>query len=411
MLLEAIRVALLTDQVVYLEGPPGWGKSALCKMLASVYGVRLFLVYLAQRAGNEIHGLPVVARESLQLDDRTYTVVEQAPPRYAVEARHTPQGSLIFMDELNQLDPQAMGQVMSIISERLVGDVPLPRESIALIAAGNPPEMSAGGWRMPLPMRRRLVKLTMEVDAPAFCDPGCFPNNWGYPLGTVQKFGHVLDAETRYRKRTLLAAWVHAQPDCFVIKDVAKMHDGFVSPATLEMAADLLAGVDQYVDKKDQGIVRQMLLRGVLGPVAADAVTVYLDNLDVPDARLVLDAPGVLLNKPLLPPDKLYYFLMSMVEEQRFRTGAAAGKDAGPILKRAQQSWYNALEVVAGLQVQGVPTDLLCMALGNLQNPEVKPRKVVPPPVVDKLAPLLTTLRTAGVNWVRLHKLKPGETV
>src|SRR4051812_4524813 len=83
---EAIKTCILADKVPYIEGPPGWGKSALVKFIGRLLGVKVIVHYLAQRAGNEIHGIPVVKRETLTINGVEHTLVEQAPPRVVLEA-------------------------------------------------------------------------------------------------------------------------------------------------------------------------------------------------------------------------------------------------------------------------------------------------------------------------------------
>lgn len=404
MLESAIRACILADKIPYIEGPPGWGKSAMCKAMAKEFKAKLFLVFLAQRAGNEIHGIPVVRREPLMLNGKEFQIVEQAPPRFAVEAAGEPINALIFLDELNQLSPADFGQVMSIFTERLVGDVKLPRERIALLGAGNPPEMSAGGWRMPLPARRRIVKLQMELNAGAFCDPGAFPSNWGFELPELVKFGKKLDQAERFRMRTLLAAWVHANADVFNLpKDLSKMYDGWASPAVVEDVADILVSIKQNVIEDQAGEVRHALLTGAMGKIHADSLMLFMDNMDVPDAREVLDDPKPFMSLGTIPePDKLYYFLMSLAEEQRFRTEATRETDKKAVLTKAQNSWYNALEVVSYLNKKGAPKDLLVMLVGNLVSAGVKPKAVQPPKVVGEFAALTATMRASGVSFASL---------
>lgn len=379
----------------------------MCKALAREFKAKLFLVFLAQRAGNEIHGIPVVRREPLRIGDREFQVVEQAPPRFAVEASSAAgkaENALIFLDELNQLSPADFGQVMSIFTERLVGEIPLPREHVALLGAGNPPEMSAGGWRMPLPARRRVVKLQMRVSAPAFCAPHAFPSNWGFDLPEVTKFGKTLDQEERYRSRTLLAAWVHTNQDVFTLpKDLSKMYDGWASPAVLEDVADMLVSIKQYVPESEQSEVREMLLNGSMGLAHAGSLMTFMDNMDVPDAREVLDDPKPFMSSGgITEPDKLYYFLMSIAGEVRFRTQAAKDITRKAVVEKAKNSWYNALEVVSFLNKQGSPRDMLTMLVGNLVSVGTKPKAVTPPKVVSEFAPLIATMRASGVELARL---------
>lgn len=411
----AVKTAGMAGKVPYLVGAPGIGKTEVAKAIARELKAELHIICLAQRAGNEIHGIPIVAKDPLKIGDKEYTVVKQSPPAYAVEASNQ-ERAILFFDEFNQLSPTDAGQAMTIFSERLIGDIRLPRNNTMMLAAGNPPELSAGGWKMPPPVRRRLVFLPMEVDAKAWAAPSAFPTNWGYPLNPLKVFGeeNELSEDDRLRKRTIVASWIHSRPDVFINKDPSKMLEGYVCPATADDAADLLAAVEKFVEKKDQSAARQMLLTGVLGPIGCHGLTTFLDNLDVPDAREVLDNP-----KPFfasfgsrnMDPGKLYYFLMSLVEETRFRTREHNKEGKKSQLDKAQAAWYNSLEIAGFLSKKNAPSDFLVMFVGNLQDPNVMPKKVDVNkcPIIEELGPLIATMRAAGFNWVQLSALKPEE--
>lgn len=406
---EAVRCAGLIGQVPYLEGAPGIGKTEVVKAIARDLGADLFVVCLAQRAGNEMHGIPVVGREPVRLGDRDYTVVQQAPPQYAIEAKNSKKSrAVIFFDEFNQLSPTDAGQAMTIFSERLIGEVRLPRNDVMMVAAGNPAHLAAGASPMTPPVRRRLMVLPMEVDAKAWAAPHAFPSNWGYELAPLNVFGgHPLPEDDRMRKRTLIASWVHSKPDVFVNKDVAKMREGYVCPATCEVAADVLAGVEAFVSKDHQALSRMMLLTSCLGPAGCQGLTTFLDNLDVPDPREVLDDPKKFFAQyPSKRMDhaKMYYFLMSLVEETRFRTKDHLKENRESLLKRAQKAWYNGLEVAGFLSENGAPADFLVLFIGNMQSEGTIPKKVDVSlcPVIEKFTPMIATMRAAGVNWVKL---------
>lgn len=405
MLEQVLKALVLADKVPYLESPPGWGKSAVVKALARELNAEAVIEYLGQRAGNEIHGLSVVAKEPLVIDGRPFPSVEQAPPAWALHAVRSESWIILFFDEINQLSPQDFGVTMSILTERKVGGVSLDRERIALIGAGNPPAVSAGGWRIPLPAVRRLVVIPLEISAAAFASPDCFVTNWGAPLRPIKKFGHELDMETRVRARTKVAAWVHANPDVFNLpKDLAVAYGGFVCPATCEDASDIMASVEQHVPAQFRADALQMGLRGCLGQAGADALLTFLDHIDVPDSREVLDDPTRFFASAEVPSaDKLYFFLLSLVEEMRLRNRAAKDKPGSKVLlAKAQASWENGLKVAAHLHEHEASTDLLCMLVGNFQLPELRPKDVKAPEIVDKLAPMVATMRAAGVSWVRL---------
>ena len=402
-IVEAISAVIAADRIPYLEGPPGWGKSSILKTLAVKKNAKLFIVYLAQVAGNEIHGIPVVNKELLTLGERQFTVVEQAPPRWAVEAAQM-QNAIIFFDEVNQVSPSDQGQLMSILTERLVGSVHLDRSRIAIVAAGNPPEMSAGGWKFTPPARRRFVKLDMRLDPIEFASMDAFPSNWGYDLPPVVKFGNELPVNLRVKYRNMLAAYVRSRPNCFELpKDLGTMSEGFVCPATIEDSADLLAATEAFVEKSLQGEIRHQLLAGSVGIAAAADILTFLDLLDVPNADDLLDDPTNFVSSPrTIDLDKLYYLLMSLGEAMRFRTRKTTESSSKAVLTRAQTSWQNAIKIATYLQANSAPKDLLCMFVGFLVRADVRPKQVVPPKEVAELIETLSVLKASGLSSTEL---------
>lgn len=402
MLKKAVEICLLSDKIPYLESPPGWGKSALAKMLGQQFNLPVFIVYLGHRAGNEIHGLAVVSREPIQIGNSVHTVVESAPPRVLIEALQAAGqrgGAILFFDELNQVSPHDIGPVMAIFSERRWADIDLPRDQIAIMAAGNPVRMSAGGWKFPLPVRRRVVRIPVQLDAAEFAKPSGFASNWGYPLPVISKFGKVLDQQAVLRARTLLASWVHANPNCFEIQDVGKAsEDSYVCPATLEDAADLMAAglAEEFETTSMRDAVLEMILGGAVSPGAANSILDFYRNLDTRlDAVAALDNSAWFINQGIVPsPGRLYYFLMSIVGEQRNRLKTRGAESL--------DSWLAACHLLAYFMESGCATDLLGIAAASLMSPEVKPAAAVPPIALRKLRPVVEDSMRAGVQFSQL---------
>lgn len=403
---QAVYAAGMAGKVPYLVGSPGIGKTAVVKSLAKVLQAKLYLVYLARTAGYEIHGIPTIGRSPIKVGDSEVVVVEQAPPRYAIEAGQQ-EKAVIFFDELNQLSPPDMGQVMTIFSERTIGPVFLPRSKVIMVAAGNPPEVSAGGWKLPPPVRRRLVVLPMTPDARAWAEPDNFPSNWGFPLEDIAVFGeeNKLTEEERLRKRTIIAAWIRSDPSLFNQPDPVKMSEGFVCPATCEDAADLLAAVDRFVDEKNRPEVRVALLSGVLGEAGCCSFINFMENLKTPSAEEVLSNPAILEKWPdAIEPSRLYYLLMAVTEEVRFSVQRARSKNTEELWQQARNKWYAALEAVGLLQKMGAPVDILVLCVANIVSPDNTPKKVDLSKlrVVDEFGPLIAAHKAASATWVRL---------
>lgn len=403
---DEIVATVLADQIPYLEGPPGCGKTAISKILAQKMNARLFIVYLAQRAGNEIHGIPVVRKETLSLGGREYSVIEQAPPDYAVQAaQDAEQGafSWILFDEFNQLSPSDVGQAMSILTERVIGGVALDRRSIGIIATGNPPELSAGGWHFPPAATRRVVKFRFELSAEAFAAVNAFPSNWGYPLPEIEKFGKKLETALRWKKRQEIAAFVRKSPAIFELpKDLSKLEGGFACPATMEDAADLLASIEQHVPEERWERIKTLVLSGKIGIAAASEFMTFTSSLNAPDAGEALDNVAAFA-KSSLPAelasrqDLLYFFILNVASLVRQAAAAAGNSKAGR--DRAGKRFTAALHIANALFDANCPSDLLCMLVAAVAQSGARPTGVPLPGIVDKLGGLAQVVKDAEINW------------
>jgi hypothetical protein len=398
---DALRVCVMADKVPYLEGPPGTGKSAIIKAVARDLEAEIWIVYLAQRAGNEIHGIPVVDQKPVEIAGRSFTLVRQAPPAWAVEAANHRGNALVFLDEVSNVAAGDAGQAMSILSERLVGEVDLPRENIAMVAAGNNVEMGAGAFRLPPPVVSRLVKFKVSIPTEAFAAADAFPSNWGVPLAPIKKFGTALDDALRWHHRRLLAAWVKANPDVFSPpKEAGVLADGFVCPRTVETAADLLAAADQFLPADRREAVETALLTGAMGVAGATGYVAFRETVADVRAEELLAAkhPKDLAHHTPPTPEKLFYMLLQI--DGAVRARAAAQKDKP---KEAVAAWVGAAAVCVWLMEHKAPLDLVAMLVGSLQTPELRPAKLSPPDWVAKLRPLRDVRVASGLDYTNLN--------
>lgn len=414
-------VSVLSENVVYLNGMPGVGKTSRVQRLAKSLGADLVAAHLAQRAGYEIHGQPVVEAEGVKLPDgRTVRRVVQAPPDEVVQAVQSAR-CLLFFDEINQLSASDAGQVMTILSDRRWGGVNLARETIAIAAAGNPPEMSAGGWKLPLPVVRRIVQLNAAPDVDEFVSPLGFAANWSgdllegrLPVETpdpeeaktdkslprIRVFGRTINQRERYKNRERISAWIRANNDVFSLqlKNRAAMSEGFVTYATLADAADLLTAVGQYVPKKQQIEVKLSVLGGKLGPSNSQALLAHLDNLDVLDAGQILEDPTLLTKNPLPSVEKMFYLLSSLAGEVGRRVTAHKDRPGATKVKAvAVAAWTAGMELATFFLNSEVPKDILCMYVNSLLKQ--RPVGCQLPVTVSKLTPLMEIVQAAGVSF------------
>ena len=134
-----------------LEGPPGIGKTKRVAQAANSVHLPMRTVYLGTRQPEDMAGAPMP-------DGKGGITIECILP--AVRELTTLGYGLLFLDELSCARPATQGAGLSVVQERCVGDTKLPGK-VRVIAAANPPEQSAGGWRLAAPMENRLVHFTV----------------------------------------------------------------------------------------------------------------------------------------------------------------------------------------------------------------------------------------------------------
>jgi MoxR-like ATPase len=137
---------------VLLEGAPGIGKTGMIKQAARSVDLPLQIVYLGTRQPEDLSGAPMP-------DGKGGINIECILP--AVRKLTALGRGVLFLDELSCARPATQGAGLSTVQERAVGDTLLPG-AIRVFAAANPPEQSAGGWRLAPPMENRLVHFKVE---------------------------------------------------------------------------------------------------------------------------------------------------------------------------------------------------------------------------------------------------------
>lgn len=140
-----LSLGLRTHTPGLLVGPPGVGKSASIARWGADNGLKTWVVIASLREPTDFAGLPVVSTDTFKGDDgRNYPVVQFAPPSFATEAGD--KGGLIFLDEITTAPPAVQAALLRAVLDLAFGDYQLPRDKVAIVAAANPPELSAGGY-------------------------------------------------------------------------------------------------------------------------------------------------------------------------------------------------------------------------------------------------------------------------
>lgn len=192
-----ITPGLLCLQVapVLFKGGTGEGKSSSIEALAAALGRTFVPLYGATMAPEDAGGYP--------MPDHKAGIVRQMPPSWAEKTRDGK--ALVFVEEVTNVQSAVQAGLLSILTERSVGDYRMP-ESTLFVGACNPPELCPNAVPLAAAMRARFVHVDWQVDYEhwfAGLRAGCewtapsfpiVPSHWGDML---PQFGSLVEAFLR----------------------------------------------------------------------------------------------------------------------------------------------------------------------------------------------------------------------
>lgn len=132
-----LKLHIKCDQVPFLAGDPGIGKSAVLKKLANKLNTQVFVLSVNQLGTRE----DLTGARSI-MDEKTKTYRQVFFPHAIIQDCidyaniHPNETPLLFLDEVNRTSTDVTSAIMAIITERRVGTTVLPN-NIRIVAAGN----------------------------------------------------------------------------------------------------------------------------------------------------------------------------------------------------------------------------------------------------------------------------------
>ncbi|MEM8922978.1 MAG: MoxR family ATPase [Actinomycetota bacterium] len=353
---EALGLAVRAGVPVLLWGAPGSGKSSAVRGLADALGWPCETVIASIREPSDFAGLPVIVDDAVRF----------APPSWATSLSDAGRG-LLFLDELSTAPPAVQAALLRVVLERTVGDLELP-DDVVIVAAANPPELSADGWDLSAPLANRFCHLDWPVD-PAAVATGLAA---GFAPPPVPRLPDRWD-EAERRARADVAAFLLLRPTLTSAPPVDRSGAGraWPSPRSWEMATRLLAAARSV---EIGGDVVAALITGTVGDGAGLEFLGWLADLDLPDPEALLaDPDGFELPER---GDRVYAVL----------TSVAAAVAARPTPERWSAAW-----TVLGAAADTVP-DVAALAARILVA--ARPADAPTPP---EAARFLGLLRDAGL--------------
>lgn len=209
-------------------------------------------------------------------------VVRQMPTSWVEQAMKGT--AFVFLDELTTVPQATMAGLLSVITERRVGDVVLPATTI-IAAAANPPELAPNSAPLPVSMRSRFFHWTWEIDRELWFSGlrnGCRWDAPKFPLVPQ----HWMDNLPSYG--ALVEQFLRANPDCVEQLPPDDATLAFPNPRTWTYLVRCFAAASA-VGYKDQSPMFKALAKGCVGDAASSEISRFIAMRDLIDPEAVLD--------------------------------------------------------------------------------------------------------------------------
>lgn len=387
---KTVKRAIWAGLRPILLSAPGAGKTMFVRWLSRRLDALPIIFCPSHKEGVETNGQPVVSPEPFHLDGVNYTVVEQAPPKFVLDILKNPnQKYLIFMDEITNATATQLSSLLVAMTEGIIGDVKLPLDRTAIVAAANPPETSEGCHYISAAFANRLHHIPFVVDPVEWTNN--FATYWGNPPQT-NFLGYTIDEGVWQKQRALVAAFINSARDQLhaLPKQMKDRSGAWPSPRTWDAASKVLAVIEQDKGSRDEAI---SMLQGIVGPGAAVAFANFWEHGDLPDPVKILANPG----KFVVPDrDDLAFMVVASCRSELARVlrnnpPSKTGKSAKQYAAVYDSAWK-----IAGKLSRAGRTALGALFAHDLVSPEFKLRDTTPSEVIFEFEDIL---QTAGVDW------------
>ena len=357
--LQALGICISARIPILLWGNPGEGKTAAVES-ASAFGWLVETVIITHSEPSDFAGLPVVAQSG---------TVTLAPPAWAKRLAEHDGPAIAFFDEFSTASPALQAAALRPLTHYEVGAVKLP-ETVSFVAAANPSDVAAAGWELAAPTASRFVHIDWAMPYEVFAE-GLVTNIWpSMPVYEVP-----LDYQDHLdRERVLVSGFLRARESQLsaIPKNAADRGRAFPTPRTWDYTARLSAFAKAVGAPTE---VRQILIAGAIGDIAAHEFLAWASANDLPDPELLLSDPAAVTFEGMRS-DRVYVTLQGVL--------AAFSRKPTP------DRWTAAVEVCAvAASAPGVTIDPAVPVVRSLLRPEHKPSGAAVPSSITVFAPAL----------------------
>ena len=155
---EFVIDALMINEIPYLSGPPGIGKSDVMAQVAEEFKLKLLDIRLSQMLPEDLTGLPTMVDGKARYVEFDTFPMENDPIPDGYD------GWLIFLDELSSASEEVMAAIYSLLLGRRIGGKKIHKKAL-ICAAGNRASDSAIARELPDTLITRMLPQEMKVNA------------------------------------------------------------------------------------------------------------------------------------------------------------------------------------------------------------------------------------------------------
>ena len=321
-LVLAIYCTMLSQTSAIVIGPPGVGKSSVIKSIADalpivrktksgkeekeIKGGRFEAVFGSLSDPTDINGIPIVRDDGF---------VSPAPPAWLrriklaySEVGGTPESyrdglcAIVIFDELTNCSSATQAALMRAGLDKVIGEESLG-EGIGVVFAANPPDQSAVGNEIALPLKNRMVFFYVD-EARA--------HKWFDSFVMDEGKLSLPNVDPRWREYVqdelaLVHSFLKARPDLTIIlPKTGSEQDSYPTPrswAALARQCAVVNNSDMSESEKEE--VLSLIASGTVGKAGFEYLT-WRQNLDLPTPEQILaDPENVTIPTQL---DKLFAF-------------------------------------------------------------------------------------------------------
>lgn len=157
-------------QPIYLEGPPGIGKTEIVGQVCEELGIGYVSASLVHMTRNSLLGLPVIKELEDGRKYTVYTIPEIIANVYMQVERGYKEG-ILLLDEFPCMSETIMPTMLAFLQTKNIGVHTLP-EGWMIVLCGNPPEYNRSAKQFDYAVLDRIRKIPITFNGRVFIDYG-----------------------------------------------------------------------------------------------------------------------------------------------------------------------------------------------------------------------------------------------